>query len=114
MKMSSIRRNEPSLKYTQKYATNSQAYFMQTPQNEQKTPVQASQDYSTRIFLFALELIPYFAIPAGIGFYINKRVVESNPDTSILITAMIFFAMYLFSWSIVVMRYKAIRRQHQK
>jgi hypothetical protein len=93
--------------------TNSQAYFMQTPQNE-KTSVQAKQDYSTRIFLFALELIPYFAIPAAVGFYINKRIVAANPDTSLLVTGAIFFAMYFFSWSIVVMRYKAIRRQHQK
>lgn len=82
---------------------------------ENKTPsVQASQDYSTRIFLFALELIPYFGIPAAIGLYVHKRLAEANVENTFLITAAIFLFTYVCSWTIVIFRYRAIKRQYQK
>jgi hypothetical protein len=82
---------------------------------ENKTPsVQASQDYSTRIFLFALELIPYFALPAILGFFLQKRFVASNPDSTFLITVGIFSTTYILSWAIVYLRYSSIKRKYQK
>lgn len=87
---------------------------MESQTDEKKTPVQASQDYSTRVFFFALELIPYFAIPAILGIFINKKVLEVYPDTSTLATASIFFVMYVCSWILVVMRFRSIRRQSKK
>lgn len=87
---------------------------MESHKDEKKSPVQASQDYSTRIFLFGLELIPYFAIPAIVGIFINKKVIEAYPDTNSLVTASIFFAMYVCSWIVVVMRFRSVRSRHKK
>ena len=87
---------------------------MQPSQDKEKTTNQASQDYSTRVFLFALELIPSFGIPAIIGFYINKLVLGSFPNAGTAATATIFFIMYVFSWVYVVMRYRSIKQKQQK
>lgn len=84
---------------------------MQTPQDIKNNSIQSSQDYSTRLFLFALELIPYFGVPAIIGYVVNRRVEEMYPESGILPTVAIFFSTYLCSWIIVIARYRSITRK---
>jgi ABC-type transport system involved in Fe-S cluster assembly fused permease/ATPase subunit len=92
----------------------SNALFMEPTQKESKPETQTSKDYSTRMFMFALELIPYFGIPAIIGLYANKKIIGVYPDTSFPITAVIFLFTYILSWVLVVKRYQSIKRQIKK
>ncbi len=87
---------------------------MQPVSDKKSETVQSKQDYSTRIFLFALELIPYFGLPAIIGFFANKRVQELYPESGIPATIAIFFTTYMFSWLIVIARYRSVTRHMKK
>lgn len=87
---------------------------MESSQTEITPAVQASQEYSTRIFFFALELIPAFGIPAIFGIYLNKLVLETYPNVGSAATATIFFTMYVASWAFVIKRYRAIKKMQKK
>ena len=87
---------------------------MESSQNEKTSAVQASQDYSTRVFLMALELIPAFGVPAIIGFFLNRLVLNSYPNPGAAATATFFFIMYPASWVFVIKRYRAIKKMQKK
>lgn len=78
-------------------------------ENTQKT-VRNSEEYSTRIFLFALELIPCFALPAIIGYFVNDWVSGQYPGLGMPGTIGIFATAYTFSWAVVIARYRSITR----
>jgi len=77
-----------------------------TPQKTTRT----REEYSTRIFLFALELIPYFGIPALIGYFINDWLQQSYPGLGLAGTVGVFVTTYIFSWIVVIARYRSITR----
>jgi hypothetical protein len=87
---------------------------MEPLQNTEKQDIKSSEQYSTRMFLFALELIPYFGVPALVGLYVNKRILESYPETNVPVTALIFISTYICSWVLVVIRYRSIKSQLKK
>lgn len=84
---------------------------MQPPIDTSDVVKKSSQDYSTRLFLFALELIPYFGLPALIGYFVHKRVELLYPNAGFLATFGIFFTSYVVSWVIVIVRYRSVTRQ---
>ncbi len=83
-------------------------------EGEQKVSGKNTPDYSSQMFWFALELIPYFGVPAILGLFLNKKIETLYPKFGIAATATIFFVTYSISWVIVVLRYRSIKRLHQK
>lgn len=66
--------------------------------------------YGTRMFLFALELIPIFGIPAIIGVFLSKWVRATYPGTGTGTTVAILFVLYTLSWIVVFLRFRSLRK----
>jgi len=66
--------------------------------------------YTTKIFWLGLQISFIFAIPAVIGVIIGKKI-DYIFNTNNKITIFILFLTFIFSWVLVVIKYRILNRK---
>ena len=72
------------------------------------------KDFGHRMFIFGLEIILYFGIPAFGGAFLGKYLEKVYGGNGARFTVPILIFTYIFSWCLVVFRYRMIKRQTKK
>lgn len=83
---------------------------MQQEFDQQVPGKESVEDYSGRIFWFALGLVPIFGLPAILAVFAG-RYVENTYDISWPVTLVFLGLAFVFSWAVVIRQYIIFNKQ---
>lgn len=81
--------------------------------NEKPKSTESVEDYSNRIFWFALGLIPIFGLPAIVAVLAGRYLAE-NHSIDWPVTLLFLAIAFVFSWVIVIRQYLIFKREWQE